>query len=410
MSRQPILLARQPIYDASLEVVAFELLYRPTLLDTSGIENGDEASSRVLLTAFGSDSILNVTDGKPVFINFTSTLVVDPPPIDPQQLVVEILEDVPVTTELLQGVQRLRKRGYRIALDDFQHHPSLAPLVELADIIKLDVLELGEVRLRAEVRKLRNYPVRLLAEKIESWEMFNHCVDLGCSYFQGYFLARPQLMHGKRMVPARTAVVALMSRITQSDISVAELAATIKTDPILSFSLIRLVNSTAYRRAVPVESSRDVILTLGVERVRGWCCLMILSRLDGKPGELRRIALIRARFCELLGTRIEQQLAGRCFTMGILSTLDAFLDDRLERIIATLQLSTELRDALLAHQGTMGVILAAARAFELASWAQMPWQALERLGIDQQLAENMHLDSLRWVSETLGYVHHPAPA
>lgn len=199
MEAKPILLARQPIYDASLEVVAFELLYRSTSPDAAAVEDGDEASSRVLLTTFGGESILEITDGKPVFINFTGHLIVNPPPVDPRHLVVEVLEDVSVTTELLQGVRRLRERGYRIALDDFQHHPSLTPLVELADIVKLDVLELGDVKLRAEVRQLRNYPLRLLAEKIESWEMFNHCVDLGFSYFQGFFLARPQLLHGKRM-------------------------------------------------------------------------------------------------------------------------------------------------------------------------------------------------------------------
>ncbi|HND15191.1 MAG TPA: hypothetical protein PLN78_09435, partial [Pseudomonadales bacterium] len=135
MEAKPILLARQPIYDASLEVVAFELLYRSTSPDAAAVEDGDEASSRVLLTTFGGESILEITDGKPVFINFTGHLIVNPPPVDPRHLVVEVLEDVSVTSELLQGVRRLRERGYRIALDDFQHHPSLTPLVELADIV-----------------------------------------------------------------------------------------------------------------------------------------------------------------------------------------------------------------------------------------------------------------------------------
>ncbi len=402
MQAKQILLARQPIYDASLEVVAFELLYRSTLPDAADVEDGDEASSRVLLTAFGGESILEITDGKPVFINFTGHLIVNPPPVDPQHLVVEVLEDVRVTTELLQGVRRLRERGYRIALDDFQHHPNLTPLVELADIVKLDVLELGEVRLRAEVRQLRNYPLRLLAEKIESWEMFNHCVDLGFSYFQGYFLARPQLLHGKRMTPARATVVTLMARISQPDISVGDLAATIQTDPVLSFNLIKLVNSPLYRRAVALESLRDAIFTLGVERVRGWCHLLILSRLDGKPSELTRIAMARARFCELLGSHVDRSMSGRCFTMGILSTLDAFLDETLDSVIATMALSTELSDALLARRGTMGMILTSVLAFETAAWTQVPWQRLIALGVNQQIAEEAYLESLRWVSEALG--------
>lgn len=409
MQARPTLLARQPIYDASLEVVAFELLYRPTLLDTATIDDGDEASSRVLLTAFASNDILDVAGGKPVFINFTANLIANPPPIDPQHLVVEVLEDVAVTPEVLQGVQRLRRQGYRIALDDFQHHPTLAPLVELADIIKLDVLDLGEVRLRAEVRQLRNYPARLLAEKIESWEVFNHCVDLGFSYFQGYFLARPQLVHGRRMVPARIAVTAVMRQIMQPDIDIAALAAAIGSDPMLSFNLIKLVNSSAYRRATPVESLRDAIFVLGVERVRGWCYLMLLSRLDGKPGELKRIALTRARFCELLGQRVDHAMAPRCFTMGVLSSLDAFLDERLGDIIATMTLSEELSRALLAHHGAMGAILGTALAFETASWTQAPWQELHRLGVDQELVEALYLESLLWVNTMLGEMRRQMP-
>ena len=402
MEAKPILLARQPLYDASLEVVAFELLYRSTSPDAAAVEDGDEASSRVLLTTFGGESILEITDGKPVFINFTGHLIVNPPPVDPRHLVVEVLEDVSVTTELLQGVRRLRERGYRIALDDFQHHPSLTPLVELADIVKLDVLELGDVKLRAEVRQLRNYPLRLLAEKIESWEMFNHCVDLGFSYFQGFFLARPQLLHGKRMTPARAAVITLMARIAQPDISVGELAATIQTDPVLSFNLIKLVNSPIHRRAVAVESLRDAIFTLGVDRVRGWCHLLVLSRLDGKPSELTRIAMNRARFCELLGSQIDRSMSGRCFTLGILSTLDAFLDETLDSIITTMGLSVELNDALLARRGTLGLILTTVLAFETAAWMQVPWPQLAALGVNQQLAEEAYLESLRWVSEALG--------
>jgi c-di-GMP-related signal transduction protein len=277
MPDQPILLARQPIYDASLNVVAFELLYRAISPDAAEMRNGDEASSRVLLSAFGGAGIMDITDGKPAYINFTKHLIINPPPVDPQHLVIEVLEDVLVTPELLDSVRRLRAQGYRIALDDFQHHPSLEPLVELADIVKLDVLELGEVKLRAEVRQLRNYPVRLLAEKIESWEMYNQCVDLGFSFFQGFFLARPQLLHGRRSAPARPAIAALMAQLADPDIGIPELTTTVSADPVLSFNLIRLVNSPMYRRAQPIESVREAIFALGVERVRGWCYLVALA-------------------------------------------------------------------------------------------------------------------------------------
>jgi len=401
MSGQSILLARQPIYDASLNVVAFELLYRSIATESADVRDGDEASSRVLLTAFGGSGILDVSDGKPVFINFTKHLILNPPPVDPEHLVVEVLEDVPVTPELLASVQRLREQGYRIALDDFRHHPSLEPLVELADIVKLDVLELGEVNLRAEVRQLRNYPLRLLAEKIESWEMFNHCVDLGFSYFQGYFLARPQLLTGRRVEPGRASVAALVARLAQPDVAIAELSETVSTDPVLSFNLIRLINSPLYRRARAIESVRDAIAMLGIERVRGWCYLLALARVGDKPSELMRIAMARARFCELLGELAAGATPARCFTLGILSTLDAFMDQELPRIVSTLSLSEEMQSALLRHEGSLGTVLATALAYETGAWASVPWKELAALGIDQEGAERAYLDGLHWVSETL---------
>ncbi|MBK6280828.1 MAG: HDOD domain-containing protein [Gammaproteobacteria bacterium] len=404
MPDQPILLARQPIYDASLNVVAFELLYRSISPDAAEIRNGDEASSRVLLSAFGGTGIMDITDGKPAYINFTKHLIINPPPVDPQHLVIEVLEDVLVTPELLDSVRRLRAQGYRIALDDFQHHPSLEPLVELADIVKLDVLELGEVKLRAEVRQLRNYPVRLLAEKIESWEMYNQCVDLGFSFFQGFFLARPQLLHGRRSAPARPAIAALMAQLADPDIGIAELTTTVSADPVLSFNLIRLVNSPLYRRAQPIESVREAIFALGVERVRGWCYLVALAGIGGKPSELTRIAMRRARFCELLGEIATGAVPGRCFTAGILSTLDAFMDAELGELLASLALSGEMHAALLAREGCMGVVLDTALAFETGSWARVPWSMLAAHGIDQLAAERAYLDSLHWVSETLGAI------
>ena len=401
MPDKAILLARQPIYDASMNVVAFELLHRSMHADHSNIGDGDEASSRVLLTAFGAVGIMQVTEGKPAFINFTHHLIINPPPLDPRHLIVEVLEDVQVTPAILASLGRLREQGFRIALDDFQHHPSLEPLVELADIVKLDVLELGEVQLRAQVRQLRNYPLRLLAEKIETWEMFNHCVDLGFSYFQGYFLARPQLLHGDRSSVARHAIIGLMAQLAQPEIDFQSLAVTISSDPMLGFNLIKLVNSPLYRRAQPIESLRDAIARLGLERVRGWCYLLVLANIAGKPRELTRIAMARARFCELLGARHEPSAAPRYFMLGILSALDAFLDREMNELLSGMGLSDAMCTALLERGGDMGLVLTATLAFETAAWEQVPWQALERLGSDQESVEQAYLDSLQWVSETL---------
>lgn len=401
MSEETLLLARQPIYDASLNVVAYELLYRSISPDASHVRDGDEASSRVLLSAFGGVGIMNVTEGKPAFINFTNHLIINPPPLDPDMLIVEILEDVRATDEVVAGVKRLREQGFRIALDDFQHHPDLQPLVELADIIKLDVLQLGEVQLRAEVRNLRNLPLRLLAEKIETWEMYNHCVDLGFSYFQGYFLARPQLVTGRPMTAVQPTLLELMQKLGKEDVTATELANTIATDPILSFSLIKLVNSPLYRSSRPIESLRDAIFQMGINRVRGWCYLLLLSNIGTKPHELTRIAMVRARFCELLAEPCPQLAGPRLFILGMLSSLDAFLDTELAQIAVELGLGEEMRRALLARRGPMGALLKTALAFENGDWERVPWDDLAALGITREATEHAYLTSLQWVAEIM---------
>jgi EAL and modified HD-GYP domain-containing signal transduction protein len=401
MPQSGILLARQPIFDAKLEVAAYELLHRSIDPDVSSVVDGNEASSRVLLTAFGAVGISALTHGKPAFINFTEHLVINPPPLDPAHLIIEVLEDVEPTPALLEGLHRLRAQGFRIALDDFEFRPGIEQLVELADIVKLDVLSLGDAGMRNQVRMLRNYPVKLLAEKIETWEVYNHCCDLGCVLFQGYFLARPQPVRGKRLVVGRHTLLKLMAEIAKPDVSPAVLAGTIATDPILSFNLVRFVNSPLYRRQRPIESLRDAVVHLGMDRVRGWCYLLLMAKIDGKPRELTRIAMGRARFCELLGVHIDSSAGPRCFILGMLSVLDAFFDQPLAVLLEELSLSDDLSAALLRHEGTLGAMLRAAIAYEGGDWDAVPWADLAAAGIGAAAVEQHYLDSVAWVDEAL---------
>jgi EAL and modified HD-GYP domain-containing signal transduction protein len=404
MMERSILLARQPIYDASLGVFAYELLHRSIDPEQSRVQDGDEASSRVLVDAFGSPGLAGLTDGKPAFINFTEHLILNPPPLDPALLVVEVLEDVRPTTAVIEGLRSLRAQGFRIALDDFRHDEALAPMIELADIVKLDVLACDAAGLREQVRKLRNYPARLLAEKIESWEVYNHCVDLGFSYFQGFFLARPQPVHGLRLAPSRRALLDLMVKIGAPEAGIESLAATVATDPLLGFNLIRLVNSPLYRRTTPVETLREAISRLGLERLRGWCHLLLLTRIDGKPRELTRIAMQRARFAELLCGPSGTGDSARGFTLGIISSLDAFLDQPMAELLPQLNLGNDMGEALLARNGKLGAILQTVLAFEAADWDGVPWEAICALGLDQQSVEAAYLDSIAWTRETLGTI------
>ena len=395
-----LLLARQPIFDVDLNVFAYELLHRSIDPDRATARDGSAASSQLLLDAFGPTGIADISDGKPVFINFTEHLVLHPPSPVPPQLVVEVLEDVPATPRVIAGLRALRERGFRIALDDFRHHAALAPMLEVADFVKLDVLAMSEPELRAEVRKLRNYPVRLLAEKIESWEMHNHCVDLGFNYFQGFFLAHPQTFHGQRPGVDEAAMLGAIGALLRAQDEASALAAAIPHDPLTRLRLLKLANEPDGDTHSVLHTPEEAIARLG-PRTAGRACIAILAGIPNKPRELLRLALARSRFCEQLGLLCGPLLAARAFETGTLSLLGAFLDRPLPAVLHVMNASAAPVDALLHFEGDTGALLAAATAFETADWDGVPWERLAALGISKADAESAYLESLHWVSRAL---------
>lgn len=149
-----ILLARQPIFDGQSKIHAYELLFRQ--YGDHGLKlSGDAATAELLDTVFTQLDFEQVAGHQPIFVNFTKALLDQPPPFDPRQLVIEVLEDIPVTDKLLQQLARLRESHYAIALDDFELTPETARLLPYADIVKIDVLALSTAELENHVRQVK---------------------------------------------------------------------------------------------------------------------------------------------------------------------------------------------------------------------------------------------------------------
>ena len=395
-----LLLARQPVYDTELNVFAYELLHRSMDPARYSIGDGDAASSQLLLDAFGPAGIADLTEGLPALINFTEHLVLHPPAVTPGLIIVEVLEHVRPTARVTAGLAALRARGFRIALDDFRHHTALEPLLALADIVKLDVLAMSEPELRAEVRKLRNHPLRLLAEKIESWEMYNHCADLGFSYFQGFFLAHPQAVHGERPGPDDAALLTLLEDLLRAR-SHPEFARVLgRRDQMPALRMLRLANGPDRCGEGVLEALEDALARLG-GRAAGRACIAVLAGIDHKPRELVHLALARARACELLGEVYEARLAARGFETGVLSLLDAFLDQPMANLLTTPGDAHAELSAACSQSGEVAALLATAIAFEKGDWGNAPWDTLGSMGIDKAAAEAAYLGSLRWARHAM---------
>ncbi len=393
-----VFLARQPIFTRALTVYGYELLYRPDAVNGAGEVNGNQATSQVLINAFMEIGFDNLVGDRLAFINFTQSFLEsdESSALPRKQVVLEVLEDVRPTPALIQALQALSSQGFSIALDDFVYREELDPLVDIADIIKVDVRALDDGLLEQQVRLLKPRKAELLAEKIETHEEFVRCKDLGFDYFQGYFFARPLVVKGKRLPANRLAVIRLLARLQDPAVEVKELELLIGQDLGLSYKLLRYINSPYFGLRNQVSSIQQAIVLIGLKAVKTWATLIGLSGIDDKPGELMVTAMVRAKLCEALAQAKGLQDTDVYFTVGLFSIIDAILDAPMAEIIAMLPLSDEVQAALLSQEGVMGTILKGVLAYEKGEWDESD------IGIDRHLVRDRYLQSIRWADDTLG--------
>lgn len=392
-----VLLARQPIYDASLNVKAYELLFRPPHKD-GWHWDGDLATSQLVVNAFAEIGIDKAADNKSAFINFTRRWLLSPPPFDPGQVTIEILETVEPDKDVIKAVQQLAKQGFIIALDDFTFHPKWHLLLKLASIVKIDVLQHQGAELDMQVMALREYKVKLLAEKVETYEVFEHCKTLGFELFQGYFLCRPQNIQGDTLPSSKMVVMRLLAELQNPEVDMSTLEKLISHDISLSTKLLRICNTARYGTRVKIESIRKAMVLIGLHALRQWASIIALSRMADKPSELIMLALTRARMMEYIVQQHPLPDGEIFFTVGMFSLIDAFFDKEKADILDSLPFSDKVNNALLHYGGTAGKILQAVEAHEQGHWENVDWHYLNSLSIEPELFESAYMEALLWAT------------
>ncbi|GHB34751.1 EAL and HDOD domain-containing protein [Salinicola rhizosphaerae] len=380
---QKVLFARQPIFDASREIVAFELLFRPT--DGGAMPfpfDGNRATSTVLLNAFTQGDLQAVSQGKPVYINFTAETLFNDLPFDPTQLVVEILEDTPYSESIRERLISLRKRGFTLALDDYTDVGAENPYLPFVDLVKIEYPHYCDASFGHVVRELRrHYPhLTLLAEKLENEADLKCCLAAGFDLFQGFFLARPQLMHGAAITTDRMAILKLIATLNQPDVSTRDISGAIERDPTLGVRLLRLVNTAQYQRQTEITSIQQAVTLIGTQRIRSLATLLALSEMEDKPESLQQLAMARACLCRELAAN-DAALGEKAFIAGLFSYLEAFFNRPLSTLIDSLPLHPSITAALLDRSGPVGALLETAVRFENGEWNEIPWERLKALGI-----------------------------
>ena len=387
-----IFLGRQPIYDKALRVHAYELLYRPGPGLSAGEIDGDRATSNVIvntLTELGLDTVLGEKKG---FINLTLRFLLGdhPIPFPPDRVTLEVLEDIEVTDELVEAIRGFKKKGFEVALDDYNGAASYDPLLDVIDLIKVDLMSVDRLALPELVTRLRQHDLKLLAEKVETQDDFDLCVQLGFDLFQGYFLCKPKVLHAQRIPGNRLAIMQLLAKLQNPDAPLDELVTLISQNVTLSYKILRYVNSAQFGLRREIESVRQAVVMLGQNTIRNLAALMTLSEVYDKPDELIRLSMVRARMCEQLAESVGID-KGMAFTVGLFSTLDALLDAPMSTIMESLPLAEDVKAALIDRSGPAGKLLDTVICYERGQWEQP-----ECLQFQARTLTGAYFDALNW--------------
>ena len=364
-------LGRQPIYNADREIRAYELLYRShSAAVSAAVVDGDRASAEVMLDAVIDLGLPRISPERPVFVNFTKSLLMIDPIIPPDRCVIEVLEDVEPDSTTAAALAALKKRGYGIALDDFVYSDAMIPLIELADYVKVDVRALSMAEIAACLDRLRRFGPLIIAEKVENEQEFRACRALGCDLFQGYYLRRPEVLRGARIPSNRLSALSLLAQCRAADGSAAAVANIITRDASLTYGLLQLANSARYGRSTEIKSAAQAVSMLGIDCVFRWASLLVIAGHDNCPAGYLEMALQRARMCELAGAARRRGRPEDLYMVGLLSTLDSVFDTPIQHIIDPLPLSAEIKDAVSRRTGDAGAILDAAVAYEAGEFSR----------------------------------------
>jgi c-di-GMP-related signal transduction protein len=403
-----VFVARQAIFDRKRELYAYELLYR-----SSGARNEFDgtdaaiATRQVIASSLLSIGLDNMLGGKKAFLNFDHRLLSDGAHLSlPRQaIVIEILETVEPTADLIALCQSISDQGYSIALDDFVSGPKIEPLTHLAKLIKVDLRTTSRDEQERLIRTYQPRGITMLAEKVETYEEFEWARNAGYDLFQGYFFAKPAIVTGRQIPAVKAACLRLLRESQRPELDFPRLEALIRDDVSLTFKLLRYANSALFSRREKTSSIGRALLVLGEDGVRRWIAMATLPMLaTSKPGELITLSIVRARFCERLAQLGGFEQHSEAFMMGMFSLLDALIDCPLDEALREVELEPGVTDALLGiagEQDRLASIYRLARRYEVGDWDEI--EALSQdCKVPAVAVGAAYVESTLWAERLLG--------
>ena len=396
--------ARQPILDVNKNLYAYELLFRDGVDNVFPGIDEDEATSRIIEGSQFNLGIEHLTGNKPAFINFTLDTILKnyPTMVPPASLVVEILETVQPGKKLLESVKELKNQGYVIALDDYEHKPIWRHFFPYIDLIKIDLRAMSFDEIEQVIADISDFPdIKLLAEKVETSEEFEKCKQMGFQYFQGYFFSKPEVVKTKTLSPAQMTLAELLYETSTPEIDLPKITQIFERDINLSYKLLRYTNSAAFKRRAEISTIKQALVVLGKYELKKFLSLLFAASVsDEKPIELLNLAMVRARFCENLASLEGSADSSMAFLTGMMSLIDAILDQSIEMVMEQLPLSSDIKDALIHKKGILADYLSLALAYEQGDW-ENELAIEEQLKLSGRQVPATYSNAINWAAEQM---------
>ena len=391
-----VLLACRPVYNRGQDVAAIQLLLEQNGGDQGASLSDLEHSSPVILGTYASLFQNGRVEAVPSFLRVSEEVVLAPQltALPKKQYILEIPGDLLLTSDLVERLRGLARRGYRLALADYDpDDDELDVLLDVVHIVKVNTRQLDRDGVRRAAERLRRHGVEMLADRLDDRSAFRHCVELGFDYYQGDFLRAPEPVKGKKIAGNKLLLLQLLSELHSPDASPARLEEIAIKDAQLTWRILRTVNSAAMGLRREVNSISHAIALLGLDEIRRWANLFLVEGAPEKPEALTRDMLVRGRMCEALSELCDRDNPVDHFIVGLLSQLDALLDIGMPELMEQVPLSQDVKAALLERAGGLGEILTEVEAYQAGRF-----DALRLLG-DRRYYEVAYRHSVAWARQ-----------
>jgi EAL and modified HD-GYP domain-containing signal transduction protein len=386
-------------------VIGYELLYRSNEGSTSyDGSDPDQASSEMIMMGLDA-SIKMLAEDRLAFINFTENLILNEAAtiLPKSNLVVEILESISPNEEVLRSCRKLKRQGYTLSLDDFIYSEESAAFLELADIVKIDFLNRDMKDIERDVEKIARFShIHLLAEKVETREVFELAKGLNFVYFQGYFFSKPVLISRKKLTPVKANQLQLIHYAMDPLVDYKKLASIIANDAVLSYRILRLVNSAYYGLQYKVKNIRHALAILGIRNIRKYVALLTIDRMnDEKPEELIKISMVRGRVLEALaGLAGMRRSRDELFMLGLFSLIDVLSDSTMDEVLERINLPNRVSQALVTGEGKYADMLNIVMSYERGDWS-LAAEIADRYKLSIDELFRIYVPAIEWANEIL---------